>query len=206
MRKVPMQLSKNKGRIKLNMVILAFIASWVIAMVALNGCNAGQNEKARLIEEVNNLKKQLNNMEEDLRKKDEDLKRKDNTIKKQYKESLRKYANEYRDRMATANYSINEYREFLIWGRPEYRERFEEERQSRFNEVKGKLDAVVDHVERYRPILEPFERTLNGRLNRLRIQINENDEEVILREFNALNEGVESQIGALEVQINRLRD
>lgn len=202
-----MQLSKSEDSKSFTGVILVFIAFGAITFVALGGCNASQNERTRLQEENTRLLEEVNKLKEQVSYLREESKRKDKTIKKQYDVSLRKYAAEYRERISVAVTSIDDYRRFAYeWGRNEFRERFPEERHRRFNRVKARLDAIVDHVRRYRPILEPFANTLNGRLNRLDDQLLGNNEDEILREFEALREGVDSQIGALETQINRLGD
>ena len=147
------------------------------------------------------LKKDVENLKQEIIYKDEELEKK----RQLYQESLSKYALTYKELLAAGSAEIDKYNEFVYgWGPLEFKDRFPEERARRFNNVKGIMDAILEHVNRYRRILVPFSRSLNGRIERMRDDLSEDDEQSILRSFEALNSGVRSQIEALELELKAL--
>jgi len=124
-----------------------------------------------------------------------------------YQESLRKYASTYGELLKAGSVEIGKYDEFLNdWGPREFPDpdRFRVERTKQFNKVKGKMDAIIDHVNRYKRILVPFSRSLNGRIERMRDALAADDEDSIQRIFIALESGVTSQTEALEEELKTL--
>jgi len=149
------------------------------------------------------LRKDIGKLKQNIVFKDKELENKRHL----YHESLSKYAVTYRELLTAVSTNIDKYNKFLYeWGPVEFpdQDRFQKERARRFNEVKGRMDAIVDHVNRYRRILVPFSRSLNGRIERMRDDLAADDEQSIIRSFKALNSGVTSQIGALEEELKTL--
>jgi len=140
------------------------------------------------------------------RKQEINFKNKELENKRQlYQESLRRYASTYRELLKAGSAEIGSYNEFAYeWGPREFGTRFPEERARRFNRVKSRMDAIIDHVNRYRRILVPFSRSLNGRIEEMRDALAENDEHLVRRTFLALDGGVTSQIEALEEEMKTL--
>jgi hypothetical protein len=185
---------RKKGFLEKIIRILALVASWIVAIVAIRGCIVNEGSVQKLSMDVESLRQEIvykNSVIEEQKKK--------------YAESLRKYTNEYRDLLKEASNEIDEYNKFVNdWGPREFKNRFPEEKVRRFNRVKGKLDAIVDHVRRYRRILVPFSESLNGRLNTMQSELARDNEASILRAFTALSGGVKSQIDALVLELDAL--
>jgi hypothetical protein len=185
---------RKKGFLEKTIKILALVASWIVAIVAIRGCIVNEGSVQKLSIDVESLRQEIvykNSVIEEQKKK--------------YAESLRKYTNEYRDLLKEASNEIDEYNKFVNdWGPREFKNRFPEEKVRRFNRVKGKLDAIVDHVRRYRRILVPFSESLNGRLNTMQSELARDNEASILRAFTALSGGVKSQIDALVLELDAL--
>jgi len=53
-------------------------------------------------------------------------------------------------------------------------------------------------------LLNPFAKSLNGKLDIFEEQLSKGSEEEILRTFNSVSEGAESHVGSLEVQLKNL--
>jgi hypothetical protein len=191
-------MSEKHGRFQRIIAILALIASWGMLIVAIMGWVTNRNKAKDFEKEVISLERRIDILENLIDKKD-------NQIEELYSESLRRYANNYRKIIRASSEATDDYKRFVHdWGRKEYQDRFAEEKERRFNELKGKLEAIVDHVERYRPLLNPFESTLNGRVDYFHDQLIQDNEDEILKTFATLKESVDSQIDALETQLNRI--
>jgi Mg2+ and Co2+ transporter CorA len=152
-----------------------------------------------------NYEKRVERLEHKVDSLNDRINEKDNRIDQLYSESLRKYANDYREIINKSSRAIEEYKKFAYnWGPGELGDKFPEERKRRLNELKGKLEAIVDHVQRYRLLLDPFAKSLDGTINTFNDELAGDNETDIFRTFNTIKESAESQIGALEIQLDKI--
>lgn len=191
-------MSEKQGRFGRIIQILALIASWGMLIVAIMGWITTHNKAEGYEEQLKMLERRIDSLNDQIGEKN-------NRIKKQYAESLRRYSDNYRKIIRASSQAIDEYNDFVHnWGKKEFPKTFPEEKKKRFNKLKGKLDAIVDHVKRYRPLFNKFGNTLNGRVDYFHDQLIGDNEDEILRTFYTLKLSAESQIDALETQLDRI--
>lgn len=116
--------------------------------------------------------------------------------------SLQAYAQHYRERVKAADDAMNAYLAFdTPANRAELRTGFDTQRTARLRDARIKLQALVDHVKKWRPVREAFARLADGQVDALERAIIANDDQEILRLISILNENVESDVDRLRTAL-----
>lgn len=185
-------MNQNKGGIMSTFEKISIAINIILAALAVLTYFKNQELKVSIID-----------YEETIQTKEAELE----STYKYYSSSLGVYAQIYRDLLSRGATELESYNHFVKVGQSDFigqPNRFRDEKDRRFNVLKGKMSAIVDHVNRFRGLLEPFSKSLNGRVERLNDGLSSENERLILRTFESLNEGATSQITALEEEIKRL--
>ena len=192
------------GFLKKNGIAIAtVVVSMITAGTAVQGCYREEtraNENATRLEEV---EEQVKLLRADLEFKSAEVERQ----KRELKRSLDTYAIYYREKVKNAQAAIDVYTDFdTEVNRKELEAEFDRQHRELLDEAKIKLEALVDHVMKYRPVLAALEETLNGRITALEEQLSDNNVNGFLSRFGVLRENVESDLVRLKQELDKAAD
>jgi DNA repair exonuclease SbcCD ATPase subunit len=192
--------SNEDGCLKTGITTLTLLVSIITAGVAVRGCQREEtraNENARRLQEV---EEQVKSLKTDLENKSGEVERQ----RRELQRSLDTYAIYYRDKVKNAQDAIDRYKSFDTEGnRKELGADFARRHRELFADAKIMLEALIDHVKSFRPVLAAFEKTLNGRVTALDEQIAQDNLEGILNRFGILRENVESDLDRLKQALDK---
>jgi chromosome segregation ATPase len=183
--------AESKGCFRTLLDFILVLATVVLAWVAWNEWR----DKRDVLVEVENLRHDLESIQAQLKQSQE-------TVREQRKElekSLETFANHYREKVDSVARALAVYQSFdTPENRKEYGKDFEKRKAERFEEFRGKLEALIVFVKNWRGVLEALRRTLNGRFDALEMDVVKGDEKKMLTGFTIIRENIESEIDRLK--------
>ncbi len=120
--------------------------------------------------------------------------------------NLMTFVGHYRSHVETTEKAIEEYKSFnSAANREKYPSAadFARQKQELLAIVKAKLQAIVDHVENWKPVMPPFQALLNGRVSDLDLSLKSNKEEDIFLRFSILRENLTSDMDRLKAALEQ---
>ncbi len=131
--------------------IITVVATCVIAATAVKGCSTEQQRSQQLESEVTAIKEQLKASDEELERRRRELQK-----------SLTAYMSHYRTLISEANEAVAKYQNFdTPKNRKEYGKGFDQRKAELLKDAKPHIQALVDHVENWKPVLEAFGQMLD---------------------------------------------
>ncbi len=167
--------------------IITVVATCVIAATAVKGCSTEQQRSQQLESEVTAIKEQLKASDEELERRRRELQK-----------SLTAYMSHYRTLISEANEAVAKYQNFdTPKNRKEYGKGFDQRKAELLKDAKPHIQALVDHVENWKPVLEAFGQMLDGRVAAVKDKLERSDDQELLTRFDALHNTVESDMDRL---------
>ena len=116
----------------------------------------------------------------------------------QLERGLDAYLRYYLERINAAAEAIDRYDEFnTIENRTELGVNFEEQRTLRFAEARTQLQALVEYVENWRPVLSPLQQIMNGRISGVSNWLLSGNDLAAVEQFRTLRETADSDAARL---------
>lgn len=190
----------DDGWLKNAIAIVAVVVSMIGAAAAVRGCN---REETR----ANQNAVRLQEVEEQVKSLKDEVESKTRLIEQQRRDlqrGLDSFALYYRDKVKNAQTAIDRYTSSdTEENRKELGADFDRRQRELLADAKVKLQALVDHVKKWRPVLAALEKALNGRVTALDEQLLKDDVDGILSRFGVLRENVDSDLDRLRQELDK---
>ncbi len=191
--------TSGDGCLKSAIAIVAVVVSMLGTAAAVRGCYREETRANQNAARLNEVEEQVKSLKAELESKTREIERQ----KSELDHSLRTFAIHYRDKVKNAQAAIDRYRSFDTEGnRKELGAEFDRRHRELFADAKVKLEALVDHVKKWRRVLAALEKALNGRVTALEEQLSKDDVDAILNRFGILRENVDSDLDRLRQELD----
>ena len=190
----------SDGCLRNTIALLALLASWVVAAVAVKGCNDQHQQADEYSKRIGKLEKQVKSLNGQIENKDQELERKRAELEK----GLLAYTKHYKDKIIAAKAAISYYQSFdTEANRKEPGDQFAKQHTKSLKDAKNKMQALVDHVQNWKLVLTEFEKLLNGRIVSLNESLIGNNIDQAFQRFGVIQENVDSDIDRLKAALGK---
>lgn len=178
----------------------AYLAGIIVALVAVVSCWTQQSRAGQMEAQLTQVQEQLDSVETTVRERDDQIAEQ----RAQLERGLEAYLQHYRERIDRAGEAVDAYQNFDTTGnRDAFADSFELRQAELLEEARIRLQAFVDLVETWRPVLSAFQGS-NGRTTALSNQLVRRDDQAALAGFLALREDADSDVARLRELLESL--